>query len=416
MRKLLFILLFIPFIAFSQQTYSTLTNYANTNIITGAAVKITGNVHNTMLNYLISSMGTREYDDTRPYTRNKSVVIYGGAMYRCKTTISSAEAWNAAKWQQLTDTLLLWSDNGTKINAYSTRNVGLRGAFTIGASASAPTGSIGLENNKPIYWLSTAPASTPILNYNASNEVELYGSKFKIASTGNITVGGGYIRGASYIDFTSGGVSTGVVRFANNTGMYWRNAANSANIAGLVIDASDIMSLNDGGATLAATGELSLYDTGLLNIGKYPATGGKINLENQAKINFRNAANSANIEALYTRSDTVYLTDKMYIEDTNIHLSGTLIKAAANMVLDDYDTISVAGINTLWFGSLYPDTVVIIQNAKANAEYTFVTKTSGRVTFENGGIFRMDSTITLDQYQSAKFIYDGTYFYLLNHR
>ena len=400
-----------------QQPFSTMTTYANTNIISGAAAKITGNVHNTMINYMLESMGCRDYDATRTYTQDKAVVIYNGALWRCKTTISSAEAWSSAKWQQLTDTLLTWSDDGTKLSAYSTRNVLVRGSFLLGGSATAPVGSIGIENNKPIYFLSTAPSATQVLNLNASNEVELYGSKFKIASTGDITIGGGYIRGASYLDFSSGGVTTGVIRLANTNAIVWRNAAGTGNVNGITVGGLDVMTLNNI-VTITTAGVMGLGEHGILNIGKFIATSGIINLENEASIYFRNAANTGDLAALYTVSDSIYLTDKLFIETTNIHCEGKLVLNSVNVTstLADYDTVDVTGVNIVYFGALVPDTVAFFDNAKANTIYTVITKNSNIVTFENGGAFRMDSTITLDQYQSAQFLYDGFHFYLLNHR
>ena len=53
------------------------------------------------INELHSSVGADAYDDTATYNTG-DVVIYNGALYTCKTAITTAEAWDVSHWDDTT--------------------------------------------------------------------------------------------------------------------------------------------------------------------------------------------------------------------------------------------------------------------------------------------------------------------------
>ena len=353
-------LVLFTYVVHSQQTNLTLTNYANTNIISGAASLITGNTHNTMLNYIFESMGTREYDATKTYTANKAAVLYNGSLWRCKTTISSAEAWNAAKWQQLTDTSLLWSRTGTTISSYSTNEVTINGALTMGTAASAPNGCIGLDNNKPIYWQSTTPTSTEVLNLNSSNIIDFYGGKATLNSSG-------VFQADVAMEVGTGNTSTsGDFRGDNATTYIGRNAANTANITLIQLKSDKVQLANATVEIDPANGNTDI--DGYVAIGATPATLGNIRLPNASSIYFRNNANADNVLGLY-----VSATDEVYLGTSGVKIltdNTTQIQQDLQVTGNDTikfttgsDSLYIAHVGNYWKIESTGDTIQIGSNS-----------------------------------------------------
>ncbi len=83
-------------------TYSDIKSFLDANINTNGINAITGALHNIAETYLLEQFNGLPYDSTRTYEAGKNTVIYLGETYICKTTISTPEAWNSAKWQKIT--------------------------------------------------------------------------------------------------------------------------------------------------------------------------------------------------------------------------------------------------------------------------------------------------------------------------
>ena len=96
--------------------------------------------------------------------------------------------------------------------------------------------------------------------------------------------------------------TTGGIRVPNGSAGYLkaRNAANSADNLLIGYGTDNIVYVGQGGNTVQ-------FDGGVVSIGTNPATAGVIRLPNgdSGLINFRNAANSANIEGLKLRTDNI---------------------------------------------------------------------------------------------------------------
>lgn len=91
--------------------------------------------------------------------------------------------------------------------------------------------------------------------------------------------------------------STGRIRDTNNSGGYaQRNAANTANITVINVDASDVVQIGNANAS-GVTANAALTVTGaFVAVGTNPASSGGVRLPNATGILGRNAANNANIE------------------------------------------------------------------------------------------------------------------------
>lgn len=136
---------------------------------------------------------------------------------------------------------------------------------------------------------------------------------------------------------TSVRIGTGIVatgeslRFANATGIAWRNAGNTGNLA-LRVNASDQFTF-DGGSIVALTDNNADVGTSVLRwrdvfvsssvrIGTNPATAGAVRIANNTEIQGRNAANSADV-----RMFALSTSDRVQIAPggADIQWGGTLI-------------------------------------------------------------------------------------------
>lgn len=101
MKKLIIIaFVLMSFVGFSQEPYTTMTSYANTNIVNNATNSITGFMLNKMYNDIIITMQAQHYDITKPYTADTSVVLRSDVLYRCIID-NSAGAFNALHWKAI---------------------------------------------------------------------------------------------------------------------------------------------------------------------------------------------------------------------------------------------------------------------------------------------------------------------------
>lgn len=95
---------------------------------------------------------------------------------------------------------------------------------------------------------------------------------------------------------------SGSIRIANDFSLVWRNAANTGNVTGIRVNASDQVSLGTSSWLLltsslgAFSGAVSAAST--VSVGTTPATSGDIRLPASSSLQFRNAANSANVIGL----------------------------------------------------------------------------------------------------------------------
>ena len=115
----------------------------------------------------------------------------------------------------------------------------------------------------------------------------------------NIEIGGGTltVSPGSFASFGTTAAQSGLIRIPNAMSITARNAANTADVAVLVVNAGNVISIGSG--ELAITPGVSVNVAGTLNIGAslYASTGA-INLTNAAYIAAENAAGNAGISLI----------------------------------------------------------------------------------------------------------------------
>lgn len=104
-----------------------------------------------------------------------------------------------------------------------------------------------------------------------------------------------------YISVSATPAQTGAFRLANNTGIYWRNAANNSDLAGIVCTGADIWEFaggffNSNGFRVHANGGLSAAS--YVQAGSVPASSGAFRLANNETISWRNTANSSDLPGI----------------------------------------------------------------------------------------------------------------------
>jgi hypothetical protein len=105
----------------ADETYSTVNTYLSTNINTNNANSITGALHNTAENKLLSGLGGKLFDSTRPYKTgqllSKSDTTWGIEVWEATADVAAA-AWSAASFTRL-------SKRSEKLTVSSTPYTGL---------------------------------------------------------------------------------------------------------------------------------------------------------------------------------------------------------------------------------------------------------------------------------------------------
>jgi hypothetical protein len=178
--------------------------------------------------------------------------------------------------------------------------------------------------------------------------------------------------------------TVGAIRLANNTGIYWRNAANTADITALRLDGNNDLFVGTGASyayfgshltpTPSATYGLGnpnskwteLYLSVCVSIGTNPASAGAIRLANAQAIVWRNAANTADILAMQVGSNglldinpsgtgtqignslTMYGGSQYFAIGNNPAQSGA-IRLANNTTITARNAANTADINLLQF-------------------------------------------------------------------
>lgn len=101
MKKLLLIsLLFISVVGYSQESYSTMNTFNNTNIITNATNSVTASMLNNLYNDIYTTLQALHYDITKPYLKDTSVVLKSNVLYRCILN-NSAGAFDPLDWKAM---------------------------------------------------------------------------------------------------------------------------------------------------------------------------------------------------------------------------------------------------------------------------------------------------------------------------
>jgi len=212
------------------------------------------------------------------------------------------------------------------------------GAVGIGTNP-ATTGAIRLANAAPIYARNAANTADLALIQPFSDNVIYVGSNAGDAglilrsavaigvqgtvyptTDGNRDLGqpaGTRFRDAylsSSVRIGTNPAQSGAIRLANGSGIYFRNAANAADVAAIYFDGNNalllsgayvltqarILSSPDATNDLGSTG-LRFRDaflSGAVSIGTNPASAGAIRLANYGQIAWRNAANTADVVAI----------------------------------------------------------------------------------------------------------------------
>jgi len=156
---------------------------------------------------------------------------------------------------------------------------------------------------------------------------------------------------------------SGTIRLPNAVQINWRNAANTADIAGIYVDGNNALILGTSAAYILANAHLwsnpdntndlggsptfarwrNVYIGTSISIGTNPATTGAIRLANNQSINWRNQANTADLSLFVDGNN--WFTFKNSIDTTNhLQLFGN---ATANVFLEhDGSNARLQAINT----------------------------------------------------------------------
>ncbi len=257
---------------------------------------------------------------------------------------------------------------GSNTTAYASGNFGALNLTT--------TGFVGLGTNPASVGMLRLPnAGDGIQFRNAANTVNLpglastgadaivlgstAGSGLSLGTTNGFTIAGVSVvsMSSSLLSVPAGAVavgtnpaSVGAWRAPNATYAYWRNAANSGDILGIGVDANDDVIVGgsaDSGIVIDASGDTITFYTGgsarftinnttasytgiginatFLSVGTNPAASGGLRMPNNVGINWRNAANSGDIQGI-----VIDASDRLVLGDgTDTYLR---VDAAANDV------------------------------------------------------------------------------------
>ena len=218
----------------------------------------------------------------------------------------------------------------------------------------ATAGIVRLANTESINWRNAADSANIGITMNSSDNLALSSgvglvftsSGFSGATTGVFTTSA---TSPVFSSATANPASTGIVRLANNEGIYWRNAANNANI-GFVMNTSDNIALSSGVGLVFTSSGFSGVTTGVftasatspafVSSSSNPADAGIVRLANTNAIQWRNAANSANIAL------TVDGSDRLTYAGTPFLSSAAVLLAAAFPAMTGDVTSSAGSLAT----------------------------------------------------------------------
>lgn len=231
-------------------------------------------------------------------------------------------------------------------------------------SIALTTGKVTIPGGSAALAMSNTPATagtirlsnTDAINFrNGANNADL--NLIKSDSINRVTIGdasgGGVVLSPSSLSIGATPATTGALRLTNATGIYQRNAGNSADVGLITMDSSNAIVVGDvtNAATLdvkalgnltffANLAKLQLTTGGGLGIGTTPATAGALRLESGAAIDFRNQANNANLNLIKSdTSNNVKVGDTSGVNDLQLQSSGDIILSANSQTL----TIDNAG-------------------------------------------------------------------------
>ena len=237
----------------------------------------------------------------------------------------------------------------------STGGLNLAGVLALG-SGPAASGSIRLSNNGQIVSRNAANSADISLAFvDGSNNANL-----NSGSVINFLVGGTAVAhiGSSYLDIgTTPAVGVGVIRIPNNTQISFRNAANTADRVLIKTNTSDRITIGDDNSLIVAN------DGSFLSYGLTPATSGIIRLPNNSGISFRNAANTADIQALTLNSaDNLQITSSSTLNISSVSgLATWTLQNVANAMNFDSNTLSIDALNNrVGIGTAAPEHLLSI--------------------------------------------------------
>lgn len=121
----------------------------------------------------------------------------------------------------------------------------------------------------------------------------------------------GVSRVIASVRFGAAPATAGAVRLSNNTGVFWRNAGNSAN-ASLVLNTSDVLVTD---ASVATAGSLSMYTATAVPAGGTTGAGLKMSSTANLGVFFGSGAPtlSAAQGSLYIRTDGSSTSTRLYV-------------------------------------------------------------------------------------------------------
>lgn len=377
------LLIFVIFaaISYGQSTYGTMQSYINTNIKTNGTRSITGAMMNNIMNQVIISMGVREYDATRTYKADSSAVLYDGDLFICRTAITVPEAWTAGHWQQVTDSVLIWSITGTDVYPASTGyDVGIgmtnpsykldvtgdirvqSGGIRMG-SGSAASGWMGFENNKGLYGTTTGLSTVEILKLNTSNVLELRGGGVKVGTT--------------YLSVGTTPATADDIRLANRGSITARDVGDAANVQLLYLSNTDIVNIAASKLLIDPTTAQARFMGSITTIGDSlivtdASTNDSLIIYDDGDTSRIESDNPIKIgsSSLVVASDSIYITTPLTISDNTTFSDTVFLLNGANLSNADADTLEVIETVTKITGKLVCDSIYTVK-AAVWADYVF---------------------------------------------
>lgn len=302
MKKIIFILgLIICFSSSYGQRFGAFNTWLDTYVNTNGTRAITGLIMNTGLKDINTNMVLMYYDNTRSYKQDSSIVLYQGYTYVCKTTISTPEAFNIAKWTKLDR----WTTGaGAYMTADTSPNIGAYEAYYIDKNRY-------LHNSGGNFF-------NVFLGYNSGNYTMVgSGNSFvgylggKLISSGNYNTGTGWRTGQNIttgsnntflgyaagdkISTQDGNIFIGYAAGSNATTtdeLYIENSSSSSPL----IWGSFALNEVDINGEFTATGDI-IAEAGI-EVGSVSAPVGDIALENDNAIRWENAASTTTLEMI----------------------------------------------------------------------------------------------------------------------
>lgn len=291
-------------------------------------------------------------------------------------------------------------DNSGFINS---RNAANTGDFNVIGVTGSDVLNVGTTTT--LAALSIRVGSSGTIDANVGGTIE-----FEV-STGLVDAKNNTIRTTGVIEVGTNPATTGAVRFANNDRLFWRNAANSANIQALTVATDDAVYLGDAAAATTVvqaltrsryfvggtkefeirTGVVDAQDniirtTGVIEVGTNPAASGTYRGPNTTTaLNLRNNANSADVTAIgISTSDEIEvgLAATVKLGDTDMNGNDIIDVGVATSNAETVATSSSGAITVTWAAS----NLVVTTLTENITSITLTPPTSGKA--------RLDWTIT----------------------